>query len=129
MWQGRYGAVVMDEDLLASATRYVSMNPLRAALVGRVQDRIWSSVRAHLAGEDDILVPVAPLLDRYRDFPEFLGETADYSRRWPALRQSETSGRPLGDAERIQAIKVKTGRILAPQKRGPRPKGRLNWCI
>lgn len=77
LWQGRFGAVVMDEDHLAHAVRYVSLNPVRARLTARAEDWQWSSVRAHLAGEGDELVSVAPALDRYGDFAQFLGAAAD----------------------------------------------------
>ena len=49
-WQGRFGAVAMDEEHLAAALRYVSLNPVRARLVERAQHRRWSSTRAHLRG-------------------------------------------------------------------------------
>ena len=52
-WQGRFGCVAMDEDHLAAALRYVSLNPVRARLVGRARDWRWSSVRAQLARRDD----------------------------------------------------------------------------
>ncbi|HJQ15840.1 MAG TPA: transposase, partial [Allosphingosinicella sp.] len=51
LWQGRFGAVVMDEPHLAHAMRYVSLNPVRARLVSRPEEWRWSSVRAHLAGK------------------------------------------------------------------------------
>ena len=54
----------MDEDHLLAAIRYVSLNPVRARLVTRAQDWPWSSVRAHLKGEDDGLVRVRPAPDR-----------------------------------------------------------------
>ena len=47
-----------------AAARYVAMNPVRARLVERAEDWPWSSARAHLAGRDDGLVEVAPLLSR-----------------------------------------------------------------
>jgi putative transposase len=121
LWQGRYGAVLMDEAHLASAARYVAMNPVRARLVDRPVAWAWSSVRAHLAGEDDALAEVAPLLDRYGDFARFLAAPVDDSQQWRALRMSETSGRPTGDADWLAAIEAKTGRVLTPQKRGPKP--------
>src|SRR5205809_5811283 len=34
-WQGRFGAVVLDDAYLAAAMRYVSLNPVRARLVKR----------------------------------------------------------------------------------------------
>lgn len=43
----------MDEAHLTAAFAYFSHNPVRAGLVARVEDWPWSSVRAHLAGEDD----------------------------------------------------------------------------
>ena len=52
-WQGRFGAVAMDEQHLAAALRYVALNPVRARLVERAQDWRWSSTRAHLRGKDD----------------------------------------------------------------------------
>jgi putative transposase len=35
---------------------------------------------------------------------------------------SETSGRPLGSAEWLEALEERTGRVLKAQKRGPKPK-------
>lgn len=64
LFQGRFGSVVMDDAYFVVAERYVALNPGRARLVARAQDWAWSSARAHLAGRDDGLVRVAPLLDR-----------------------------------------------------------------
>src|SRR5260370_38000790 len=72
-WQGRFGAVAMDEDHLAAAFRYVSLNPVRARLAARAQDWRWSSARAHLAfGADGWTAtgpPRAPLAT-FADFAE-----------------------------------------------------------
>lgn len=125
LWQGRFGAVVMDEVHLAHAMRYVSLNPVRAGLAARAQDWAWSSVRAHLAGADDGLVRVAPALERYGSFAAFLGEGADEeadTAAWRELRRAETSGRPLGSAAFLAALEARTGRSLAPRKRGPKGK-------
>ena len=74
-WQGRFGAVVMDETHLAAALRYVALNPVRAGLVGQARDWPWSSVHAHLAAQDDGITAVAPVLSRYPDFAAFIGIT------------------------------------------------------
>jgi len=55
LWQGRFSSVTMDEGHLASAERYVSLNPVREGLVGRSADWPWSSVTAHLSGREDAL--------------------------------------------------------------------------
>src|SRR5687768_7817451 len=104
----------MDEGHLAHAMRYVSLNPVRARLTERAEEWRWSSVCAHLSGEDDELVRVAPALERYGSFAEFLGSPADYTDAWRALRQSETTGRPLGSSDWIASIEERTGRTLAP---------------
>ena len=54
-----------------------------------------------------------------------MGIPSDYGDAWRALRQSETSGRPLGAAAWIAELETRTGRTLAPQKRGPKPKNRV----
>jgi hypothetical protein len=41
---------------LSPGFSYVSLNPVRAGLVGDAADWAWSSVRAHLARNDDGLV-------------------------------------------------------------------------
>jgi putative transposase len=122
LWQGRYGAVAMDEAHLAAAARYVALNPVRAMLVERAELLPWSSVRAHLRGKDDGLVQVRPLLDRLGDFTAFLG-TAEDEQATRALRRSETTGRPVGSSEWIRGIEAASGRALAPRKRDPKPKG------
>ena len=41
------------------------------------QDRRWSSVAAHLGEEDDVLVSLAPVIERYGQFADFLGNPDD----------------------------------------------------
>jgi putative transposase len=76
-WQGRFGSVVLDEEHLAAAVRYVPLNPVRARLVARAQDWRWSSVRAHLPDRDDGLTTLAPVLERFAPFRAFLEEPPD----------------------------------------------------
>ena len=117
LWQGRFGAVVMDEAHLAHAARYVALNPVRARLCERAEDWPWSSARAHLAAEDDELAEVAPLLNRYGCFAAFLGTDED-QQATRALRMAETTGRPLGSNAWVAELEQRTGRTLAAQRRG-----------
>jgi len=119
-WQGRFGAVAMDEQYLAAAVRYVSLNPVRARLVERAQDWRWSSTRAHLRGKDDGLTALAPVRDRFPDFADLLAcePEADL---FDSLREAESIGRPLGDGRFLARLERKTGRVLKPGKRGPKP--------
>ena len=116
----------MDEDHLAHAVRYVSLNPVRAGLVTWARDWPWSSVAAHLVGRDDKLVSVAPVLQRYGNFATFLGQDDSDTEAFKKLRQSETTGRPLGSDTWIEKLEKQTGRQLKPQKRGPKTSGADN---
>ena len=122
LWQGRFGSVAMDEEHLAHAVRYVSLNPVRAGLVERPEDWRWSSVSNHLSGQDSELMKVAPVLERYGDFANFLGEEESSSDAFRRLRQSETTGRPLGSDTWIEKLSVLAGKELKPRKRGPKRK-------
>ncbi len=125
LWQGRFGAVAMDEAHLAFAARYVALNPVRAGLAERAEDWPWSSARAHLAGQDDALVTVAPLLERVGDFGGFLTGAGDAdARAWAALRRAETTGRPVGSELWVKALERQSNRALAPARRGPKPKAK-----
>jgi putative transposase len=122
LWQGRFGSVAMDEAHLVSALRYVSLNPVRARLVARAEAWRWSSVRAHLAGKDDGVVQVAPGLAHTGDFKVFLGEDFDEAFTYAALRKAEAVGRPVGSKDWITDMEARTGKTLAPAKRGPVPR-------
>jgi putative transposase len=118
VWQGRFGSVAMDEPYLRGALRYVSPNPVRARLMERPEGWRWSSVRTHVAGQDDALVAAAPALERVPDFAAFLAERVDDAAAYLALRCAESIGRPVGDTAWIKALEARTGRTLAPAKRG-----------
>src|ERR1700678_1082037 len=116
LWQGRFSSVVMDEPHFVAAARYVPMNPVRAGITARAADWPWSSVHAHLAGRDDAVVTVAPVLDRVDDFAAFLDEDADQA-AIDALRLAKSTGRPVGSAEWIARLEAEPSRILAREKR------------
>jgi putative transposase len=122
LWQGRFASAPMDEPHLLACARYVELNPVRARLVGKAEAWPWSSARAHLSGEDDSVVRVAPLLDRVPDWREFLGAGlgADEHR---TIQAGERTGRPLGSEGFVEELENRLGRALGKQKRGPKPKG------
>ncbi|MEO0378464.1 MAG: transposase, partial [Cyanobacteria bacterium P01_A01_bin.17] len=97
-------------------------NPVRARLVDRADKWPWSSVRAHLDGTDDGLVSVKPVLDRCGPFDKFIDLEDTETDAHQAFRQAETTGRPVGSNAWIEKLEARTGRALAPQKRGPKPK-------
>src|SRR6266700_5386828 len=114
-WQGRFGCVAMDEEHLAAALHYVSLNPVRARLVSRARDWRWSSVRAQLSGRDDGITALAPVRRRFPDFANFLSEGADAD-IIERLRGAESIGRPLGNRKFLDTIERTTQRVLKPAK-------------
>jgi putative transposase len=120
LFQSRFGSVVMDEDHLMAAARYVALNPVRARLAARADDWRWSSARAHLLGEDDGLVACRPLLDRCGGRFADLIETSPPAETMAALRAAETIGRPLGSPAFLDRVTALTGRDPRPRKRGPK---------
>ncbi len=119
-WQGRFGSVVLDEEHLAAAVHYVSLNPVRARLVDRPEAWRWSSVRAHLHGKDDGLTTPGPVRERYAPFRAFL-ERPPAQDAETRLRAAERVGRPLGDDSFLARLERQAGRKLRPGKRGPKP--------
>jgi len=120
-WQGRFGAVAMDEAHLAAALRYVALNPVRARLVERAQDWPWSSVHAHLGGEPDGLTCIPPVRERIPDFAGLL-DGAEDAAMVERLRRAETIGRPIGAEGFLDSLEAATGRTLKPARRGRKPR-------
>jgi putative transposase len=121
LWQGRFASFPMDERHLLAAARYVELNPVRAKLAPRPREWRWSSARAHLAGRDDGLVKVRPLLSRVRDWATFLKQRLS-AEDHEALRAAERTGRPLGSLRFVARLEKRLRRPLARQKPGPKPK-------
>jgi putative transposase len=72
LWQGRYKSpLINDEPYLLECGRYIERNPVRAGIVGRLEDYPWSSYRYYAFGEPDPLVEENPyFIDFGRDRAE-----------------------------------------------------------
>ena len=121
LWQERFHSFLLDETHLLAAARYVENNPVRAGLCAHAEDWPWSSVRAHLRGEDDGLARVAPLLAMVGNWPEYLGAAVKQS-LVDKIHAHTRTGRPLGEEAFVEELEGRLNRRLRPQKRGPRPR-------
>jgi len=92
-----------------------------ARLAARAQDWPWSSARAHLAGRDDGVARVGPLLQRAGDWADFLAGGLSEAEHG-AIRSGERTGRPLGSADFVAGLEGRLGRTLARQKPGRKPR-------
>jgi putative transposase len=117
LWQGRFASFVMDEPYLLAAARYVELNPVRANLVADAAEWPWSSARAHLAGRDDRLATVSPMLAMVNDWRGFL-DSAVREEELRDLRNHGRTGRPLGSPAFLDHLEAIVGRVLRPQKGG-----------
>lgn len=121
LWQGRFASFPMDESYLLAAARYVEMNPVRARLAPDAVSWPWSSARAHVAGTDDDLVKVAPLLKIAGDWRLFLAG-AEAEEEMNDIRKHERTGRPLGSQGFIEKLESVLERLLKRGKPGPKVK-------
>lgn len=119
LFQRRFASVVLDESHLRAALCYVSLNPVRAGLVPRGEDWPWSSLRAHLAGMDDALVNVDPVLQRAPDFRELLEQCCEEA--YAVLRRAERTGRPAGAEDFVIGLERSLGRRIARRSPGRKP--------
>ena len=118
LWQGRFASFVMEEAYLRLAVRYVEMNPVRARLVREAGRYRWSSAKAHLIGQDDGLVKVSPLLERYGDWRKVLGKEAGTDEVLKVFRSHERTGRVLGSEGFVAKVVRLVGREVRPGKPG-----------
>ena len=121
LWQGRFHSFAMDESHLLAAARYIELNPVKAGLCAHPQEYAWSSARAHLAGCDDGLVAVSPLLRRVSDWTAFLSDPLD-AEQGDLLESHERTGRPLGNPDFLMAAEKTIGRTLTKARPGPKPR-------
>ena len=92
-------------------------------MVTHPADHRWSSAAAHLAGRNDGLVNVAPLLEIIGDWRKFLGEPPEEN-LGGRLQRHESTGRPLGNEGFLARIEASLQRSLTPRKPGRKPKNR-----
>lgn len=111
LWQGRFGSVLLDEQHLLAAVRYVERNPVAAGLVDRAEAYPWSSARAHVLGVMDPVLTNHYLTEQIVNWAEFL-RSADDDRWGETLARQASVGRPLGSAAFLADLEQRTGRRL-----------------
>jgi putative transposase len=118
LWQGRFYSTILDEAHVYAAVRYVENNPLRAGIVGRVEDYRWSSAREHIEGSrGNIVSGNCYLLEKIRDWRGYLQEKAD-GELIENIRKNSLTGRPCGDELFVRKLEKRCGRRLMALPRG-----------
>ena len=126
LWQGRFASYPMDDAHLMTAVRYVELNPVKARFVKRAEAWRWSSAVAHVTGKADKLTDLTLLSKVRRNWRAMLRHGLEAGHLSPeaeaAIEAHQRTGRPLGDTAFINALEQATGRTLARQKPGRKPR-------
>ena len=122
LWQDRFYSCPMDEAHYWAAMRYGERNPVRAGMVKRAEEYEWSSARAHCGLRSDSLITSLPELPLgVKNWAEWLAEP-NPKRLDRKIRECTYGGWPCGDEAFVEKLEALYGRVLSPQKPGPKPK-------
>ena len=118
-YQGRFYSSVLDNDYLWAAVRYVERNPVRAKIVERAEAYEWSSAAGHCGMRVDVNVssdfPTDGVIPDWREWLSTEDQTQTNN-----LRRQTSTGRPCGALSVVDQLEARLGRVLRPQKRGPK---------
>jgi putative transposase len=120
LWQGRFFSCALDERHLYAAVRYVERNPVRRGLVSAPDDYLWSSAKAHIAGETNpVLSGHCFLTETVTNWRQYLepGPEPD-SKEEATVIKATLTGRPCGGEDFIKGVEERLGRKLTPRPRG-----------
>ena len=119
LWQNRFFSTIVDtESYLWAVARYIEQNPVKSALVTRPEDYPWSSCRVNISGQGCGLVTGKEWLDEkdrgaYKTFLMQQDPVIDQK-----IRNSTSTGRPLGSVDFLAGLENKLCRKILPGKAG-----------
>lgn len=119
LWQQRFYSVVLDEEHLMAAVRYVELNPVRAGIRGRPQDWRWSSAYSRLNNLPDPVLSRGPMQERVPNWAQYLQQEGDPEVE-QSLRFSTRTGWPEGSNAFLDRMERLTGCRMRRSKPGPK---------
>ena len=125
LWQNRFYSCPLEKDHLWDVIRYVELNPVRAGLVQHAREWRWSSAKAHLGWTEACsLTDTAWWQEHWKggSWEEVLELGFREAGLVERIREATRTGRPLGSEVFTRGLEAETGRVLLPQKRGPKPR-------
>jgi len=124
LWQGRFFSSALDEPYLWAALRYVERNPVRARLVRKAENYMWSSAAAHCGLREDATLTHdrywLTQLESMGDWSKWLAE-GDRPDELEVLRRHVERGLPCGSEKFVRKLERIAGQTLRYRPRG-RPK-------
>jgi putative transposase len=126
LWEGRYRAVLVDsEAYFLACSRYIELNPVRAAMTAHPHDYPWSSYQVHALGAPDPLAVAYPIYEalgatpceRLREYTALFDAPLDTT-FVDRLRAGTNGGRAFGDEGFERRIAEALGRRITPRPAG-----------
>jgi len=115
LWQGRFFSCVMDDRHLIAAARYIERNPVRARIVKKPYEYIWSSAKDHSDNTRTSIIDVHKLFNYVEisqdEWKRFI-DTQDHVEDVLLIRKYTTTGRPLGSGSFIKKLEKQFGERL-----------------
>jgi putative transposase len=126
LWEGRYRAVLLETArYVLACQRYIELNPVRAQIVQRAADYVWSSYRHHALGAPDALVHDHTLYTALG--PDTASRCSAYQalctealavETMQAIRDATNTGWVLGDTSFTSQVEKILHRRVRPAARG-----------
>ncbi|MEZ5525276.1 MAG: transposase [Pseudomonadales bacterium] len=126
LWEGRYKASpIQKEAYLLACCRYVELNPVKAGMVLKAADYLWSSYQERIFGQGRKLLNAADQYlelgvtaeERKRRYIEFL-ESGITSAEQRFIQESVSRNQLTGNARFIDEIEMRTGMRVEQRGRG-----------
>lgn len=118
LWQGRFYSCILDAPHLYAAVRYVENNPVRAKIVKKPHEYKWSSAKAHIYQEPNLILSNdCHLTKDIKNWSAYLMEKDDGA-VIDDIRQHTKTGRPCGNKSFMQTIERLLERTLTALPRG-----------
>jgi putative transposase len=121
LWQGRFFSSPLDNDYLWAALRYVERNPVRAGMVRRAENYVWSSAAAHCGRlESDLLSTSAAWKKQCAAIGDWSAWLAlgDEEEELGRIRRNINKGLPCGSEAFVNRLSKQVGRTLDYRPRG-----------
>ncbi len=131
LWQGRFYSAVMDEEHFWLGLRYVERNAVRAGIVTRAEEYVWSAAAAHCGLRDDPILTPLPRIPSYISSWSAWIEVVEANEQLRIIRENTKTGRPCGgepfieELERILGVRLKRRRRGGAKESARKSKDRL----
>jgi putative transposase len=125
VWQSRPDMSVMDDRYAKNAIRYVERNPVRAGIVQRAEDYLWSSAAAHCGLREDLLLSPNPYTSEIANWSAWL-KIDEAEEELREIRRHLSTGKPWCRPELLIELEAITGQNLHPRKPGRPKKNNIN---